>query len=57
MIPSSVASHDSDVFDCLMQVGRVAATSGACKTMAMHQMLSVSKTSEACKNRLNQLVD
>ena len=27
------ASHDSDVFDCLMEVSCVAATSGACKTM------------------------
>jgi len=43
MFPSSVASHGSDVFDCLMQVGCVTATSGACKTMAMHQILSVSE--------------
>ncbi len=42
MISSSVASHNSDVLDCLMEVSCVAAPSGACKTMAMHQMSSVS---------------
>jgi len=33
MSTSSVASHKSDVFDCLMEVSCVAATSDACKTM------------------------
>ena len=33
LISSSVASHDSDVFDCLMEVSCVAATSGVGETM------------------------
>ncbi len=33
IISSPVASHDSDVFDCLMEVSCVAATSGGCETM------------------------
>ena len=33
MSSSTVASHDSDVLNCLMEVSCVAATSGACKTM------------------------
>ena len=36
MISSSVTSHDSDVFDCLMEVSCVAATSGACETCHDH---------------------
>jgi len=33
MRSSSLASHDSDVFDCLMEVSGDAAPSGACKAM------------------------
>jgi len=59
MCASSVASHNSDVFDCFMEVSCVAATSGACKTMpwpCIRCRLSVNVRSIQFPSLLNQFI-